>query len=283
MTLTTDEVWSVDGVVLNTLAFNIKTFEGRLNVPARKGSDLDAIADHGVIPVEDRPFEINRLVLGMWILGCDEDGLVPSDSNFRLEFEKNRFKLVRLFSRGRLMPISRTNPDGSVWTTNGKVSDGIDFSTMAGGTRAEFNVIIDVPGVFWEDGSSGATLSTPAGSSLPKTLSLDNLALATAPTTDSIIKVTGPITNPKVTEPLSGYSVELTGTVPTSQIWEVDSGLWTSKLNSTNNLGDITHTGGSRFMSIEPRPAGAAPTIVLTGSAASSTTKLECTAERKHL
>jgi hypothetical protein len=283
VTTTTAETLTVDGVTLNTLAHNIRTYEGRLNVPPRKGENIDAIADHGSIAITDRPFQSGRQVLAMWILGCASDGTVPVGSSFRKEFEKNRAALTRLFARGKLMTLVQTRPDGSTVTAQGMVADAMDLSTMAGATRAEFNVVIDIPRVFWEDTATPTLHETSASASLPKTLTLTSLAGATAPTTTVTTQVTGPITNATVTESASGFSITCAGAIPSGQVWEVDSELFTSKLNGTSNLQNFTHRGGSRFLQIDPRADGAAPTLALSGTAGGTLTKLGATAKRKML
>jgi hypothetical protein len=279
-TLTTAETLVVDGVALNTMAFNIKTYEGRVNVPARKGDLIEAVADHGSIAVTDRPFQTGRQILGMWILGCDEDGNVPT--TYRVEFEKNRQKLIRLFARGKLMTLQQTRPDGTVLQCQGIVTDAIDISTMAGATRAEFNVGIDIPRVFWEDTATSAA-DSGASITLPKTLTLTGLVNASAPTSDIVTTVTGPITNPVITQPDNGWTASLNVAVPSGQTWVVDANLFTTKLNAVNNLQNFTHTGGARFMEIPSKTDGTAPTLVLSGSGASAATRFQATVRRKML
>lgn len=79
---------------------------------------------------------------------------------------------------------------GSVRRCYAEVSDVIDFASMAGGSRASFNVSLRVPGVFWEDPktvtmSSTVNLAANADYEIP----LTQFTGSTAPIEDATIQI----------------------------------------------------------------------------------------------
>lgn len=94
MTLTTDEYWEVDGVALNTLARNIETWGGsRLAPPPMRGSDQRIPLRPGD-KWRKKLADSRTITFGMWVQGCDDDGIVPADSH--AEFNQNWSELRRL-------------------------------------------------------------------------------------------------------------------------------------------------------------------------------------------
>ena len=63
--ITTDEVLTVNGVALNTLAYNITSFTGRIRVPGRRGADSIVPGRHGSIRSPGKRYEAAEVVLTM--------------------------------------------------------------------------------------------------------------------------------------------------------------------------------------------------------------------------
>ena len=72
--LSADQDLTVNGLSLHTVAIGVETKTGRLNVPGLRGTNLVVPGRSGSIWTPNKPFEEGRVVLSMFILGCDDDG-----------------------------------------------------------------------------------------------------------------------------------------------------------------------------------------------------------------
>lgn len=279
MTITTAEKFLIDGVALNTYAWNVTTWAGRLSVPARKGEVVSPPGRSGFLPSLYAPFEPGKVTLAMWIVGCTVDGQVPTDRSLRAEFEANRARLINLFTRGGLMHLEQYKPDGTVREAWATMTSAIDFTTQAGGTRAEFNVQLDIPASFWQEPEAQWTETSIT--SLPTTLEVGHLIGSDAPVEDAIIEVTGAISNPQVTDGVSGSWVKLPDTVPDGVKWTIDAGAFSSTLGATPRL-DVSNAGSSRLIVLTPQ-LGGPPYVTVSGSAPGPNAKVRVTAHRKFL
>lgn len=96
MTTSTETYWAVDGVPLQTMAWNITTLGGdRMAPPAVRGSDIQVPYMPGSLWVEKVP-DARVITLGMWVIGANEDGSIPTDETLRRTFDRNWRKLRNL-------------------------------------------------------------------------------------------------------------------------------------------------------------------------------------------
>lgn len=284
--VTTDEVVVVNGFCLNTLAWNITTKTGRGTLPSTRGDDFTFPGQTGRIFVPNKPLDSGQYNLSMFVLGAYPDGSMPQFNAMRVMLVKNVEQIIQsCYSQSAPVTLYSWQPNGAVRVTTGTLvgSSGMDMNLFMAGRRAELSLVFDIlPGV-WSDYTT-TTLTGTAGTGWSnQTLTLTALAGGTAPIEDSVVTVSGPITNPIVSNAATGTTVKFTGTVPTGQNWVIDSGAWTTKLNGVSVLSTTTHTGHPRFVVIDPGTAFAAPNLTLSGSATGASTNLSVTAARKHL
>lgn len=283
MALTTNEIITFDGVQLNTYAKNISTFSGRLSTPEIRGDTLVLPNRSGYIFTPNRPLGPGEMVWSMWVLGCNDNGVVPVGSNFRQQFQANWDSLSRLFTRrSRMSSVSKVMPDGTTRECSVEVIEKLEPEAAAGGTRAEFTVGLNIPSVYWQD-TSNTVQSATVGATLPKTLNLTSFAGMTGTIEDAVITVTGAIANPRVTETETGAYVQLNDTLTASQTWVVDCGAFTSvKGGSTDVVISTVHVGHPRFLIITPwNGTTTTPQLVLSGTGGGANTQLSVSARRK--
>jgi hypothetical protein len=138
MTITTDEQVLVDGTVLNTYAYNVRTLTGRDGIPGRRGENRRVAYRHGQRWQRKR-FEAKSETWAMWIVGCTVDGTIPS-AGARAQYNDNLLALQRLFGKIHA-PLSlerriRLTTGLLVLTAQAECVGTLDPSSMAGGTRA---------------------------------------------------------------------------------------------------------------------------------------------------
>lgn len=285
MTVTTNETLTVNGVVLNTLAKNIESLTGRLKVPQLRTENIQVPGRHGRLRTVRKFYEESTLVLPMWVVGSDDNGIVTDG---RRQFFQNIDTLTQLFKPGNgMLEVLHTLPDGSVRRVWAEVTEVIDFSTEGYGFPiGKFSVALRVPSVFWEDQNpiSLDMLPTQNGSITP-------FAGMTAPIEDAVFTITGPATNTKVEARYNGGALEVptwfqyAATVPAGQTLTIDCSQWTLTGGGgyTADYSQFSHAGSGRWLTIMPGVIAAPPQLKITSSGTTSATKVNLTAKRKYL
>ena len=281
---------TVDGTRLDTYAYNIETIDGRIRVPGRRGADAVVPGRHGVIPFTGKTFEPNEIVLKMWVIGADVDGAIPGGSSALAEFRKNVDALTLLFSGGSgLLDVRQTWPAG-VRQALCQVLQSYDMSGRAVQPTATFSVALSIPGAFWQDVST-SDYSSATGLTSGTTVTMATYDGATAPMEDHMIVVSGPATNPRLTNPTTGAWVQYNGTIAAGTDWQIDCATYGSRVGSsilftagggTNAIASTSQgTGGTRLMTLTPRVGG--PQLTLTCTSPGGGTQIRARGRRKFL
>lgn len=106
MTYTSDRPITVDGVRLDTLAWNISQINRA--TAATRSADVEVPGRDGAIPSLNDPLEPVQVGLEMFVMGTDADGRVPNGSR-RDRFWANLDELIHLFSkRHALLDVQET-------------------------------------------------------------------------------------------------------------------------------------------------------------------------------
>lgn len=132
----TETYWSVNGVSLQTLAWNVSTWGGNLqSPPPLRGSDVVIPYVPGATLMPRVP-DSRTVTLEMWVIGADTNGKIPTGETMRAEFEKNFKRLRDLFwNQGK--PISLTKR----WKEYGSavVKSATAQAVYAGGFEPQMN------------------------------------------------------------------------------------------------------------------------------------------------
>jgi hypothetical protein len=291
MTTTSAIPVTVDGVRLDTLAWNIETLEGRLVLPTTRGESPIVPGDDGAVFIPNKNFEEGAMTLQMWVKGSDVDGAIPGGSSAMAEFRKNLQRLSRIFgNKYRLLDVRQNWPAGDIQYMC-TVEDSIDFSANALNKSAKYAVILKIPDVFGQDVNT-TDYSSATNLTTGTTLTLTALDGGTAPTSDAIIVVNGPATNPRLTNPETGEWVQLNLAIASGTNWRFNCATWETRTGSgltvasadtagTNRVAETAFAGGgARFMRLTPRDAGP-PQLTLTGTGLGSNTQVLIRARRK--
>lgn len=293
MTTTSTIPVTVDGVRLDTYAYNIETLAGRLMFPGVRGERPVVPGDDGSVFVPNQNFEDGSMTLSMWVRGADVDGLVPGGSSARAEFRKNLQRLSRIFGiQHRMLDVRQTWPtDPTTIQYMCTVAETFDFGGNAHNTLARFAVVLQIPDVFGQD-VNATDFSSATNLASGTMLTLTALDGGTAPCRDAIYVVMGPATNPRITNPETGEWVQLNATIASGTNWRINAATWETRTGSGLGLGSadtagtarVAETqmggGGARFMTLTPRDAGP-PQLVLTGTGLGANTQVLVRARRK--
>lgn len=293
MTFTSNRPLAIDGVRLDTLAWNIEMIQR--TVAGRRGADLEVPGLDGARPSLNDPLSPAMLGLGMFVRGTDADGVVPGPGA-AATFQANLDELVHLFGkRHALLDVQQTQADGSIRRAWAKVLDTITPEVNTPGSAARFSVGLSIPAGVWEDVNTTDWTSGQITSG--QTVEAVPLRGGTERIQDAILLVQGPITNPRITDPATGAYVQLNQALSSTAYWRVNVGTWSTRYGAGLGLGsaDTTGTnghastvyGGTRrqtaFLPIVPeRVAGVrAYRLALSGTAITTATRLSVRARRK--
>lgn len=275
----TAEHWFCDFYDLTNYAFGITKIEN--STPEVRGDFTTIPQRNGVTARANRSYDAGEFSLSMWVVGCDQDGSVPSYSNAtqRAYFERNLTMLIKLLgaqngpvtlSKLRYAPSSDINPSiNEVVTTKAVNTGSTSIDTMMGRQRAEIVFTFTLIDSFWDGFPQTAT----GNSSNSYTASLKDMG--DAPIDDAVITITGPAASPTVYCPESDVSFTYNGNLTAGQTLVIDSGSWTARVGGvTNVIQDVSHSGHSRLMYIPPRDVVSVslnptlkfyPTLILSG------------------
>jgi len=291
MTATTAETVTVDGLVLNTLAYNISTRAGRYTTPDVRTKNIELPGRHGTLTVRSKRFQQGVIVLSMWVRGANSDGFMPtSDLQSRI-FQQNLDLLMQVFTRkSGLLDVRQTLPDGSVRQCFAEVLAAIDPQSKSTRPMAAFSVALTIPAAFWQD-LNPITYTSTAGLTSSQTLTLSPFIGATAPMDDLVWTIAGAATNPKIQALESGSPLSVdtwmqyNNTIPDFKSLTVDCSSWgvSGVAGFSPSTADVSHAGASTFMSLQPGPQNTAPQVKWTASGVDSSTQLTVTGRRKYV
>ena len=279
MTNTTETYWEVDGVSLQTYAFNITTLGGdRLSPPPVRGSNQRVPYMIGSRYVPRVPDD-RTITLGMWVQGSQEDGTPPKDESLRRQWDRNWRKLRRLLWTPRRQftltkrfwllteELEEAGVDVSVmpqegdWTlysasTKGTYAGGLSPS-MNGQAHGVFTVDLLLSDPFFYGDEISIPFSMTEGSGFPgKTRNV--VILGDDRTMNIELDFEGPLTSPMVTnetEPQTlfvNYATEVSdGESATIRVMPFNATHYTTG-QPYGASGNVRHRGDAYWLYLEP-------------------------------
>lgn len=295
MTFTSNRPITVDGVRLDTLAYNV--LARNPSVAGRRAADLEVPGLDGTLPSLNDPLDAAAYGLSMFVRGTDVDGAVPA-AGAQDTFRANLDELVHLFgTRHRLIDLRQTvDAQGTERRAWAKVTDAITPDLNEPGSAAQFAVALVLPHGVWEDPNTADWTSGQVASGVAQEVT--SLRGATERIQDAVILVQGPVTNPRLTDPVTGAYVQLNQAITDTGFWRVNVGTWASRYGAGLGLGsaDTTGTdgqastvyGGTRnqvsFLPLVPvRDTGERRvSLALSGAGITAATRVSVRARRKY-
>lgn len=281
---------------LDQIAYNV-SLRKVAHLAGQRGQVLALPGKSGSVFQKGRQRDDGVVILEMWAQDTDADGGFVADPY--LQWRSNMDTLLRLFDtqQGQITLREYTTklsePSISLPSTGYRealceVRTAIDPELVADWLTS-FKVELIINDVYWRD-YQDTTFTSPTGGSAVATHTMSGFAGGTAPIEDSVICVDGPIANPKVTDIVSGHSVNYTGTVSNGTQWVVDSALWASvtgtsldfNVASGTNVTASTIAQGTyspRLFAVTASASG--PQVSLSGTGTGANTRLRIKGRRK--
>lgn len=286
------ETWTVDGVALSSVAYDIRTWNGLDNVPgvnvSGSGSGTSG-GTNGLFQMAQQHGEFwypqyytaATKLLTMFVSSNDPSTGAPATSvdQGRQNFDKNLDTLTRIFGRRRqLLNVVRNMSDGSSRLALCSVMSTIEPQLIPI-TSAQITVELTIPDGFWRD-ATDTTLATLAAAFSGRVTALD---AATAPMNDMEFDIVGPVTNPRITDNESGHWVQYNGTVASGNTLKMfNTTMSISGVGFSPALANMQHAGDANWLTLYPTAVGGV-NITFGGSATTGATQLQLIGHKKFL
>lgn len=235
--MTNTSLWpvTVDGVRLDTYAWNIRTRQGRDISAAPKTANLESPMEDGQVWVPGKKYGPGRLILNMWVGGCDANGNLPVDRDMYYVYRKNRDALLRLFNKQHsLLDVQqqiRTSPV-EIRQADCQLELMADPEVVVPTVyTAEMAVELSIPGAFWRS-IADANWDSAAGITAGAVQQLTPFADITAPMKDVYLVIDGPATNPSWVDQPSSHFLTLQRALLSTEQWVVNTTTGTSKIGT---------------------------------------------------
>lgn len=223
---------TVDGVRLDTYAWNIRTRAGRDLVAQVKTPNIDSPNLHGEVWVPGKKSGPGRMVLKMFVQGVDANGVIPADGDSYYRYRKNLDALLTLFGkRHALLDVQQQIRVSPVELRQAMCECTALIepeTTVPSVYSADMTVELSIPDSWWRS-VADANWDSATGITSGAVQQLTPFADITAPMEDLYLVVDGPATNPRWEDQASGHFVVLNRTLAGGEQWVVDTSNWTSK------------------------------------------------------
>lgn len=247
MTVTTEETFKVDGVILNTFAWNIDTLSGREGLPPRRGKNIPIPFRTGRVWTP-KTYEERTINLSMWVKGSTEDGVIPAEGA-RAKYNDNLRVLKRLFApTQRQVSLERKlrfTTGLETHTALAELANLMEPLNM-GSRMANLNVDLRMADPWWY----GVTQSTDV---LAAGATINNPGDVEA--TSMFITFVGPLTNPRLRNNSISPTIDVRylGTIAAGQTVVLDTTLFSAiDQGGSSVVGAVSHVGSLLWMMLIP-------------------------------
>jgi hypothetical protein len=240
MVNTSDRPLAVDGVRLDTLAWNVLTINRA--TAARRSSDYSLPNGDGALPSVNDPLEPINFGLELWLRGTDVDGAVPVAGS-RDTLRANLDEVLHLFgTRHRLIEVTEQVNATETRRALAKVVDSIAPDIATAGGSGTFTVGLVIPAGVWED-ATASDWAGVAGTASGVDQKVTTLQGGTERVNDAIFLVKGPANAPQIVDPNTGMAVQLQTNLSSTQFWRFNSATWASRYGTGLTLGSLDTAG----------------------------------------
>lgn len=242
----TGQTWSFGGVNLNTKAWSVIEVPEGIGTPGLRGSNLQVPFQNGKRWIKKR-YDERVVMLPMWVRGVDPlTGKVPSDQSETETLYDNIDYLSSVFGKRGQHILKRTLPDGTVREAIAEIYRPVSFAKKQAGF-AKFAVEFLLADPFFY--ALENTQDTQAIDSTSYEWSHSNSG--TAPVTNAIITLTGPLDSPKLECFDSGLWFQYQGIIGDGESVVINTRDFSCEKGNSNMLSAIRHGGDAYWLILE--------------------------------
>jgi hypothetical protein len=261
-------------------------------LPGVRAASVSVPGRPGVLPMVGEDVEATTIGLTLGVLGIGPDGVDRGAAGL----DENLRALYALFGvRHRLLDVRYIAAPGvAEVSAEATVTTASEPEVWIGAARVRLAVVLRVPGAFWRDAAPSAWSTRTLG--VPQRVSI--LDGASAPVVDAVLRITGPITDLRITDTATGGWVGYPGTLLAGRALRVHCGRmdaheapsvsWDgAEAGATGRVVTGGPGSGSRFLALTPVPVTSAHDrgvqVLVEGTSTSAATLVELRARRAYL
>ena len=229
------ETWIFNGFSLSARGkWDMEAVIEGIGIPKYRGSDLRVPFQHGNRWIKKR-FDSRKVVLSMWIKGID-----------RADLDRNIDAFLTAIGKPGLHTLSRTLRSGETRVTQAELCSEIQFVRKNPG-YAKFALELELPDPFFYGTENSADVRMALTSPLIWTHTNDG----SAPATDMVITLEGPLSNPVLRNWNNGVWIQYVGTIASGQVVVLDTKYFTCMQGEDNMISIVKHGGDACWMILD--------------------------------
>ena len=214
--------WDVEAVI-----------EG-IGIPKFRGKDLQVPFQHGNRWLKKR-FDSRKVVLSMWIKGTD-----------RADLDDNIDVFLKAIGKPGLHTLNRTLRSGETRLAQAEVCSEIHFVRKNPG-YAKFALELELPDPFFY----ATDQATEAKAVVSSPITWTHLNTGSAPATNMVITLEGPLSNPVLRNKNSGIWIQYVGTILSGESVILDAKYYTCLQGDQNMISIVKHGGDAFWMILD--------------------------------
>ena len=229
------ETWIFNGFSLSARGkWDMEAVIEGIGIPKYRGSDLRVPFQHGNRWIKKR-FDSRKVVLSMWIKGID-----------RADLDRNIDAFLTAIGKPGLHTLSRTLRSGETRVTQAELCSEIQFVRKNPG-YAKFALELELPDPFFYGTENSADVRMALTSPLIWTHTNDG----SAPATDLVITLEGPLSNPVLRNRNNDVWIQYVGTIPDGKSVILDTKHFTCLQGADNMISIVKHGGDAYWMILD--------------------------------
>jgi hypothetical protein len=229
------EQWNFNGFALSSRGkWDVESVIEGIGIPKFRGNDLKVPFQHGKRWIRKR-FDSRKIVFSMWIRGTD-----------RVDLDANIDAFLTAIGRPGLHTLSRTLRSGETRLAQAELCSEIHFVRKNPG-YAKFALELELPDPFFY--GTAKTTDTQVAASTP--LSWTHANAGSAPATQMVITLTGPLSNPVLRNLNNGVWIQYLGTILSGESVVLDTKYFTCLLGEDNMISIVKHGGDAYWMILD--------------------------------
>lgn len=229
------EKWTYNGINLCTDNWNVEGVISGLGTPKLRGSNIRIPFENGKRHIKKR-YESRNLMFSMWVKAND---MVTLDENIDY--------LSTLFGRRGQHVLKRIMRSGEIRETMAEVYGDVTFVTKRPG-HCKFAVEFELADPFFY----GTTLENEVKTISSTDYSWTHNNPGTAPVTNAIITLSGPLDSPKLENLVNNIWLKYQGAILVGETVVINTKDFSCEKDGVNMISAIKHGGDSYWLTLEP-------------------------------
>ena len=229
------EIWTFNSFALSVRGkWDVESVIEGIGIPKFRGNDLRVPFQHGNRWIKKR-FDSRKIVFSMWIKGTD-----------RVDLDDNIDTFLTAIGKPGLHTLSRTLRSGETRLAQAELCSEIHFVRKNPG-YAKFALELELPDPFFYGTGKATDIRTVTATPLSWT----HVNAGTAPATQMLITLTGPLSNPVLRNQDNGVWIQYLGTIMSGESVVLDTKYFTCVQGDFNMISIVKHDGDACWMILD--------------------------------